>query len=270
MNFALITQIDDEGILTYELMQRGVLARSRRCKNRNKHEYDVDMELSNNQKRWRCHECTNTYSVRKDSFFENSNVKLLIWVQVIAFWSQENTIRAIANNVDVSQPTVSEMVKGLREQCQAFLEDQPPLIGGPGNPVEIKILKRCTAECDIVIVKQSDRDHGYLLHNKNGRYNNPESGKVVPVQPGGTVFTRHGFNLPENVATSDDLVLYQGNANPERHAKDWIRKRHGIPCNKAGGFLGEYNFRFLYENDQDEIGERFIAALSRHYQGEFL
>ena len=68
---------------------------------------------------------------------------------------------------------------------------------------------------------------------------------MVPVQPGTTIFTNHNFNLPEDVVASNDLAQYEGNVEPERHAKQWMRKKYGINCNKAGNFLRKYNFRFL-------------------------
>ncbi|XP_066922601.1 uncharacterized protein [Clytia hemisphaerica] len=269
MEFGQIAQIEDEAILTYELIQRGLLARSRKCKNRRKHEYDVDMQLSFNHKRWRCSDCSNNYSVKTKSFFEQSNVDLLSWIKVIDLWSQEEKVKDIANNVPPSRTTVIEMIKGLREQCQAFLETNPPAIGGPGRHLRIDILKVCERDlCDILIIKEQGRERGYLLHNTGGRYNNPE-GRILPVLPGSTVFSTEQYNLPANVAFSGDVALYQGDAEPERHAKEWIRKKYGIQCSKVGGYLGEYNFRF-FQPQPVHFGERFIVSLGRHYEGEFL
>ena len=53
---------------------------------------------------------------------------------------------------------------------------------------------------------------------------------------------------------------------PLRSRTHWhgLKRRGGIKCEKLGGFITEYNFRFFYEkNDGISLGTRFMTALAK-------
>ena len=47
------------------------------------------------------------------------------------------------DDLAVSRPTASQMMKAFREQCQGFLEDFPVEAGGPGVQVKVMELRVC-------------------------------------------------------------------------------------------------------------------------------
>ena len=59
-------------------------------------------------------------------------------------------------------------------------------------------------------------------------------------------------------------VLFPGNTeDPKQHALPWLRSKRGIPCNRAGASLDEYNLRFI--NDAEPFSERFMRAIRENY-----
>ena len=59
-------------------------------------------------------------------------------------------------------------------------------------------------------------------------------------------------------------VLFPGNAeDPKQHALPWLQSKRGIPCNRAGASLAEYNLRFI--NDAKPFSERFMRAIHENY-----
>ena len=50
----------------------------------------------------------------------------------------------------------------------------------------------------------------------------------------------------------------------------WFKKKRGIKCEKLGGFIAEYNFRFFCEeNDGISLGTRFMTALAKVHEINF-
>ena len=83
--------------------------------------------------------------------------------------------------------------------------------------------------------------------------------------PGSMVFSAENYNLLPNIAVSNAIELYQGDQLPEEHYKQWIKKKKGIRCDKAGAYLSEYNLRFFIDEDND-FGECFLDAMAYNYQ----
>ena len=46
---------------------------------------------------------------------------------------------------------------------------------------------------------------------------------------------------------------------PTEHVKNWLRSKRGIPCNRAGTYIAEYNFRMLVGNNEN-VGDSIMKA----------
>ena len=55
---------------------------------------------------------------------------------------------------------------------------------------------------------------------------------------------------------------------PAEHAKNWLRSKTGIPCNRGGAYFTEYNFRMFVTNNEN-VGDSIMKAIANTY-GPFL
>ncbi|XP_066923368.1 uncharacterized protein [Clytia hemisphaerica] len=270
MNFQQLVQLgDQEVILTRELMDIGLLSRRRRCINQNRHEEEIIMRIDDHLKQWRCPRCTNKISVKSLSFFADSNLSLVTWIEVINHWVLQHSLADIKRTTNLSKTTIGQMLKSLREQCQGYLQDFPIEVGGPGIQVKIEMIKKCpTNNCGgIVLVKEQGKNYGYLLHNRDQRYVVGQGAEnTAPVREGSMVFARQLFNLKANIAHSDAMELFQGNDEPNGHATNWLKERRGIPCSKVGGFVNEYNMRYFINQSEEGFADRFMRCVVRSYE----
>ena len=69
-------------------------------------------------------------------------------------------------------------------------------------------------------MKEQDKRYGYLLHNRDRRYTDIID--MVPVREVSMVFSEELFN---HTAHSDEVELYQGNGESEKHAKRWLTEK---------------------------------------------
>ena len=53
------------------------------------------------------------------------------------------------------------------------------------------------------------------------------------------------------------------------HAKNWLRSKRGIPCNSAGAYIAEYNFRMFVANNEN-VGESIMKAIANTYGPIFM
>ena len=44
------------------------------------------------------------------------------------------------------------------------------------------------------------------------------------------------------------------------HAKNWLRSKRGIPCNRVGAHIAEYNFRMFVANNEN-VGDSVMKAI---------
>ena len=103
------------------------------------------------------------------------------------------------------------------------------------------IFKKCSENCEIVIVVIPNYECGFLVHNEDGRY---ERDVDIPIKEGTMVFSEKVFQTPLRCRHSANVELFQGDDGPPTiHALAWLRLKRGVQCNKAGGYIGEYNLR---------------------------
>ena len=53
------------------------------------------------------------------------------------------------------------------------------------------------------------------------------------------------------------------------HAKNWLRSKRGIPCNSAGAYIAEYNFRMFVANNEN-VGDGIMKAIANTYEPIFM
>ena len=53
------------------------------------------------------------------------------------------------------------------------------------------------------------------------------------------------------------------------HAKNWLRSKRGIPCNRAGTYITEYNFRMFVANNEN-VGDSIMKAIANIYGPIFM
>ena len=126
------------------MFKEGLLAdRSGKCPKCK--EGNVNLRVDNSESDgyvWRCgrtKKCTYKVSIRKDSFFENSNLKdsLGTILQIIYHWCWSMPQDQLRHELDIAEHTSVDWYNFCREICEQILilDDQP--IGGEGCTVEI-------------------------------------------------------------------------------------------------------------------------------------
>uniref|UniRef100_A0A7M6DND8 Uncharacterized protein n=1 Tax=Clytia hemisphaerica TaxID=252671 RepID=A0A7M6DND8_9CNID len=105
----------------------------------------------------------------------------------------------MAEEFDVNKTMVSEMCKHFREACQTWIvETNPVFLGGEGK-------HDCDdVRCEILILTETDKQFGYLLHNSNNRY---QHGWPIPVKAGTFVFSEKVLNVPAGCQQSQNVQL---------------------------------------------------------------
>ena len=55
---------------------------------------------------------------------------------------------------------------------------------------------------------------------------------------------------------------------PLEHATDCLRSKRGIPCNRAGVYITEYNFRMFVANDEN-VGDSIMKVIANTHEPIF-
>ena len=121
----------------------------------------------------------------------------------------------------------------------------------------------------MLTVYPAKKIRGFLLHDHENRYTDDASPFRVPTTLNSFVFSDiNNLNLQPGVRSSPSIQLFQGNVQQaETHAAKWIVKRRGFSCDKAGGFLNEYNLRFFEAHEN--FASFFIGCMRSTYQTHF-
>ena len=98
------------------------------------HSNDGDAWICRNKE---CSSYKNTVSIRKDSIFENSKIKLQIWLHLIHCWCIGLTEKATTELTNVSRRSVQEVYGAFRMACSRHFANNPIKLGGPGKIVQI-------------------------------------------------------------------------------------------------------------------------------------
>ena len=95
-----------------------------------------DSSFSSDQHVWRCSnkKCNKKVSIRKGSWFENSNLTLEKIILITYFLVNE---KLIIHELDIANQTIVDWYNFSTEVCTAILENESTKIGGEGKTVEI-------------------------------------------------------------------------------------------------------------------------------------
>ena len=118
------------------LMNNSLLANAMNCK---KCSTPCRIVTKKDAKVWRCPQkgCQAVISVRNDSFFTGSHLKLNEIVDIIYWWSRKATIHVTMHETGHYEHTIVDWFNFLRDVCAQYFIDHPTTIGGPGSIVEI-------------------------------------------------------------------------------------------------------------------------------------
>lgn len=88
---------------------------------------------------WRCPKkgCQSVYSMRNDSFFTGSHLKVQEIVELSYWWARGTTVANTIHETGHSPNTVVDWFNFHRDVCAQFFIDHPVRIGGIGAVVEI-------------------------------------------------------------------------------------------------------------------------------------
>ena len=105
-------------------------------------------------------------------------------------------------------------------------------------------------------------ERAYLLHDSNGRY----AQDAIPVRQCITVYTDVlEIKTPPNCIKINAMECFLGNIlAPAEHAKNWLRSKRGIPFNRAGVYIPEYNFRMFVANNEN-VGDSIMKTITDTY-----
>ena len=99
------------------------------------------------------------------------------------------------------------------------------------------------------------------MHNVNNRFFN----ELIPVVEKTTIFADiRNLITPNNTFNIMEIILFQGNVeNLKNHVLQWLRKNSN-QCNKVGGYIVEYSFKFF--KTADTVRDRFLHAMAAKYR----
>ena len=107
-----------------------------------------------------------------------------------------------------------------------------------------------------------------MLHSRNNCYT--RGGHAIPVASNARIYsTIEDLNVGKARAIEETERLPHYSIKT-KNTLVWFKKKRGIKCGKLGGFIGEYNFRFFYEeNDDISLETKFMTALVKVYENVF-
>ena len=105
------------------------------------------------------------------------------------------------------------------------------------------------------------------MPDNNGRY----AQDAIPVREGTAVYTDVlEIKTPPNCIKINATECFPGNIlAPAEHAKNWLRSKRGIPCNRAGTYITEYNFRMFVTNNEN-VGDSIMKAIANTCEPIFM
>ena len=78
------------------------------------------------------------------------------------------------------------------------------------------------------------------------------------------------IKVPLNCFKINATECFPGNIlAPAEHAKNWLRSKRGIPCNRAGACITEYNLRMFVANNES-VGDSIMKAIANTYEPIFM
>ena len=129
-------------ICIHKLKQLGLLNRDQRCPNCQGMSFWTKYSKSKDGWAWKCqtklcHNYKNYISIRKGSFFANSNIPLPKWLHLMYLWATKASNKQTQLQTGLSNHTIIDAFACLREICGRYLQENPIQLGGPGIIVQV-------------------------------------------------------------------------------------------------------------------------------------
>ncbi|CAI9731350.1 Hypothetical predicted protein [Octopus vulgaris] len=87
---------------------------------------------------WHCSVCRSYRSIRNDSFFSKSSIRLTRHLELIYWWTSiESTQSVVMNQVGLGSEAIVNWYNYFRDVCAMWCIDHPTKIGGEGVKVDI-------------------------------------------------------------------------------------------------------------------------------------
>ena len=105
------------------------------------------------------------------------------------------------------------------------------------------------------------------MDNSSWRY----AQDAIRVREGTTIYTDvPEIKTPANCIKINATESFPGNIlATAKHAKNWLRSKRDIPCNRAGAYITEYNFRMFVANNES-VGDSIMKANTNPYGPIFM
>ena len=300
MKMYLLYAIIEQGTLAFInwLQQKGLLKDRRRCSSRGCRSVMELRETSEGTDGylWRCplRGCGKRCSLRKGTFFENSNLSMGEILSLVYCWAVGMTMSTTATVMELSHHTVIDWFNCLREECTAKLlrlsrEDR--MLGGAGHIVEI--------DESLLIKRKYNRGRRRHQHQQwvFGMYDRRTGNGIIQfvhrrdeatllpliqqyVLPGSTIYTdgwaaynnlsNHGYVHgvvvhEENFVDPETGVHTQGIEAYWSRAKRKIREVYGSTLPLLPSYIDEYMWRERYGFHSAEAFHNIMEHIAEHY-----
>lgn len=97
----------------------------------------VNRDRLSDGKAWYCRLCKSYKSIRKDSFFDGSNLPLDKLLELMYWWSIECKQMVVMTEVGIGTEAIVNWYNYFRDICAMYLIDHPLQLGGVGREVEL-------------------------------------------------------------------------------------------------------------------------------------
>ena len=129
-------------ICIHKFKQLGLLNRDQRCPNCQEMCFWTKYLKSKDGWAWKCQtklcqNYKNYISIRKGSFFANSNIPLPKWLHLMYLWATKASNKQTQLQTGLSNHTIIDAFACLREICGRYLQENPIQLGGPGIIVQV-------------------------------------------------------------------------------------------------------------------------------------
>ena len=116
----------------------------------------MKLNVTDKKERWRCNirGCRTEFSLRKGTFFENSNIPYDKAIFMLYSWATDNVKhKHLWREVNVSSVTIIKWLSKIRNICHESLISDPMVIGG----------ENCIVEIDESMFSKRKNNHGRIL-----------------------------------------------------------------------------------------------------------
>ncbi len=183
-------------------------------------------------------------TLRKGTFWEGSHLTFTVSLKLLFCWAKATSVQDTAEIVGLTQGSVINYFKRLREACSAWLRKYPPLIGGTGKTVQLEIFDhrvdaRKTIEERMVIGYSQADERGFARFTK--RLSNEDIHNLVKayVAPGSTIISTSWEDYASVQDIECDPAYEQGPYNrskPSLAHDYWLKVKQTFGIGKSTGF----------------------------------